>query len=261
MAKPILSAEAISFGYAAQTIFDDLSLTVGEGEFLGILGPNGSGKSTLIKLLIGMLRPDRGTVKFRGLPLPQIARADLAKNLALVAQGASVSFPFTALEVVMMGRYPHMQESFFECTVDVEAVQTAMVATNTLSLAERLFLELSGGEQQRVMIASALAQTPNALFLDEPTASLDIKYQIQIFQILRRLNQGSGKTVIVALHDLNLAAAFCQKLILLNNGRIVASGTPRHVLVPERLEQVYGVGVELLRFDENGRVAFLPRVS
>jgi len=260
-ADAVLKAEQIFFGYDERVILKNFSLAVGEGNFLGILGPNGSGKSTLLKLLGGVLRPTRGQVLFQGKNISTFARYELAQRMASVPQGSRVDFPFSALEVVMMGRFPHLTDSLFEKQADIEAVRAAMRSTDTLAFAARPFQELSGGEQQRVLVASALAQSPQVLFLDEPTASLDIKYQAQIFEILGACNQEAGQTVIVALHDLNLAAAFCEKLVLINKGSIVASGTPEQVLVPERLEQVYGVDVELLRLPENGRMVFMPKIT
>jgi len=257
----VLKAEQIFFGYDERMVLRNFSLAVEEGDFLGILGPNGSGKSTVLKLLGGVLQPTRGRILFQGRDISSLARVELAQHMASVPQGSRLDFSFSALEVVMMGRYPHLTDSLFEKRADIEAVRAAMRSTDTLAFAARPFCELSGGEQQRVLVASALAQAPEVLFLDEPTASLDIKYQAQIFEILGTCNQKAGQTIIVALHDLNLAAAFCRKLILIHKGGIVASGTPSQVLVPERLEQVYGVDVEMLRLPENGRMVFMPKIT
>nr|NIR47475.1 ABC transporter ATP-binding protein [candidate division KSB1 bacterium]NIR70905.1 ABC transporter ATP-binding protein [candidate division KSB1 bacterium]NIS23077.1 ABC transporter ATP-binding protein [candidate division KSB1 bacterium]NIT69912.1 ABC transporter ATP-binding protein [candidate division KSB1 bacterium]NIU23578.1 ABC transporter ATP-binding protein [candidate division KSB1 bacterium] len=247
------------FSYHKREVLSDISLKLARGEFLGIIGPNGSGKTTLLKILNGILKPEAGRVLFNERDLGSFKRKAIAKQIALVPQILESTFDFTAGEVVLMGRYAHMENSLFEDMRDLEVAQEAMQLTDTLQFAERLFQELSGGERQRVAIASALAQNPTALFLDEPTASLDIKYQAQIFQILNRLNREKELTIVTAMHDLNLAALFCHKLIILKNGRIVACGKPALVMNKVLLEEVYDTEVETIRADENGRAFVFPK--
>ena len=239
-----------------------ISLTIGRGGFVGILGPNGSGKTTLLKLLGGALKPASGTIRLDGHDVGTLSRRALARRVAVVPQETHLAFDYTALEVVLMGRYPHLGAFAFEGQDDLSAAEAAMATTGTAELAARPFATLSGGEKQRVIIASALAQLdgrgdrsatanePSAdgdalLLLDEPTASLDLKYQLQIAALLRQLNERRQLTVVLSTHDLRLARAVCTRLVLLSAGGVLADGTPAEVLTPARVGQLYGVDPEL----------------
>jgi len=251
MNKPLLETVRAGFAYDKEAVLRDISLTIGEGEFIGIIGPNGSGKSTLLKILGGYL-PASGRVRFRGDPIENCSRKALARAIAWVPQEHPMAFPFRVMELVMMGRHPYASPLRFETGEDHEAAEKAMAVTGIAALASRRFDEISGGEKQRVMMAGAIAQNTDALLLDEPTAALDIKYQIEILEILKHLNQDENKTLIVALHDLHLASRYCHRLILLDRGRIVKDGSPADVLTRETLEPVYGVRVRLLADGEGG---------
>jgi iron complex transport system ATP-binding protein len=248
-------------------VIGGVSLAIARGAFVGILGPNGSGKTTLLKLLAGTLAPASGVVRLNGRDVRTLGRRDLARRLAVVPQETHLAFDYTALEIVLMGRYPHLGAFAFESASDLAAAHDAMATTGTAEFASRPFATLSGGEKQRVIIASALAQLDRRtstdgvdassrprrageadshaiLLLDEPTASLDLKYQLQIASILRRLNEG-GLTVVLSTHDLRLARALCSRLVLLAGGRVLAEGMPGDVLTPSLVGQLYGVDAAL----------------
>ncbi|MBI5394584.1 MAG: ABC transporter ATP-binding protein [Verrucomicrobia bacterium] len=251
---PILETGGVSFAYAEREVIRNVSLTIQPGEFIGLLGPNGSGKSTLLKLLYGYLHPRAGTVQLNGHDLRTLAQRAIARAVAVVPQEAPETFGFTVAERVLMGRHPFLGPFEFETEHDIEIAREAMARTDTLQFRDRTFNEMSGGERQRAMIASALAQTPEVLLLDEPTAMLDIKYQAQIMRLLRQLNQERGTTVVVAIHDLNLAALGCKRLVLLKAGEIMHDGPPAAVLDEKLLASVYDVKVR--RAD-----AFLPSLT
>lgn len=258
--QPILEARNLCFAYGKKDVIRDVSIEVGKGEFVGIIGPNGSGKTTLLRLLNGILKPQKGCVLFEGQNLSAFKRKDLAKHMAMVPQNIESTFTFTAGQMVLMGRYAHLEHALFERGFDLQIAREAMQRTDTLPFAQRLFSELSGGERQRVIIASALAQEPKLLFLDEPTANLDIKYQREIFEILNQLNREENLTVITAMHDLNLAALFCNRLVMIKHGQVVCDGHPAHVLKEELLSEVYETEVQTFQTDGNGGVLILPRM-
>ncbi|GAC1463870.1 MAG: ABC transporter ATP-binding protein [Ktedonobacteraceae bacterium] len=242
---PLVQMQQVSFGYRMQTLLYDASLGIQHGEMVGLLGPNGSGKTTLLRLLSGVLQPQRGCVLLRGRDLRQWGRRGVAQHIAVVPQEMHMPFDFTVEHMVSLGRTPFMT-SFWRTPgrQDHGLVQDAMVAAGVSTLAERIFNELSGGERQRVMIAMALAQQPALLLLDEPTAHLDIKYQIEILELVQQLNHERGMTVIAAMHDLNLAARYFPRLILFQRG-IVADASPTEVLEAGLLRRVYGVNVQV----------------
>jgi iron complex transport system ATP-binding protein len=270
----LLTADNLRFRYrdppAATTasagsrpfVIDDVSLRVPEGGLLGILGPNGSGKTTLLKLLSGTLAPASGSVAFNGRPLASLPRRERARRMAVVPQETHMAFEYTALEIVLMGRYPWLGAFQVEGPDDIASALEALEATGTRHLAERPYPTLSGGEKQRVIIASVLAQldrrhahrgTPGSsdaadggalLFLDEPTASLDLKYQIEIAALVRRLHDDTGIGVVLSTHDLRLVASVCTWVVLLSNGRLLAEGPPRDMLTPPLIGQLYDIGAE-----------------
>ncbi len=241
-----LTVEGLSVRYGSRTVLADFSLRVRHGEFLAIVGPNGSGKSTLIKAISRSLRPAAGRVLLDGRDVARMRVKELARQMAVVPQETSLAFDFTVEEVVMMGRLPHLVRFRGESEADVAAVREAMRVTHTLHMADRLVTGLSGGERQRVLMARALAQEPRLLILDEPTAHLDIAHQIELLDLLRHLNRERGLTVIVVLHDLNLAAQYAGRLVMLKDGRLFADGPPAEVVTERNVAMVYGSRVRVI---------------
>ncbi len=241
-----LRAEGISFAYRDQVVLNDIDLAIQPGELVGVIGPNGSGKSTLIKCLSRVLSPQRGRIWLDGRELSSLTAQQIARHIAVVPQAVELPPGFTAFEIVMMGRVPHLAWWQNETVRDREIARAAMEATQTWTLADRLVNHLSGGERQRVVIARALAQEPQILLLDEPTAHLDIKHQIEVMELVRCLNRERGLAVLIVSHDLNLAAQYCSRLVLFKDGRIYTSGSPRQVIAPDILREVYGVNLLVL---------------
>src|SRR5687768_7040421 len=253
-----LSAEHISFAYASPPVLDDVSAAVARGGLVGILGPNGSGKTTLLRLMGGLWRPSAGRISLDGVDLHAIPRATVARRMAMVPQETHLAFEYTVLEMATMGRYPHLGAFEIEGPEDLEIAREALRATGTDRLAARLFNTLSGGEKQRVVIAGALAQKPDILLLDEPTASLDLAYQLEIRSILHRLNRERGLTIVVSTHDLNFAAGLCRELILLHQGRVLAAGATASILDPVLIRQLYGVDVDITAHPKTGHLTVIP---
>lgn len=242
-----LVLENISFGYHAKDIITDISIEIPAGTLLGLIGPNGAGKTTLLKIIARLLRPGTGRVLLDGCNIHKLKQIEVARRVAVVPQDNQLDFAFTVEQVVLMGRYPHLNRLRREGKVDLAIAHRAMQATATDHLAKRPVTTLSGGERQRVAIARALVQEPEILLLDEPTAHLDIAHQAQTIELAYRLNREQGLTVIAALHDLNLAAAYLDRLLLLENGRIAAFGSPAAVLTPEKICAAYGINVVVTR--------------
>ncbi|MDI6892851.1 MAG: ABC transporter ATP-binding protein [Actinomycetota bacterium] len=252
--ESLLRTEDIHCGYYEdQIVIKGVSLSVGGGEFLGVIGPNGCGKSTLIKAICGILRSSRGGVFIGKTNLRDLSALEVARRIAVVPQDFHTEFAFTVHEIVSMGRSPHLRRFQSGTKADVDAIEGAMRATNSLYLAEKRITELSGGEKQRVIIAQALAQEPEILILDEPTSHLDINYQLEIMELARRLN-GEGLTVLTVLHDLNLASAYCERLVLLNDGKVFADGSVDEVLTPENIGKTFGVDVIVHRNPLTGKL-------
>ena len=245
-------------GAGERPVLDDVSLEVRSGDLLGILGPNGSGKTTLLNILAGALAPDRGEVRLDSRPISAWARRDVARRLALVPQHTHAPFDFSVLDVVLMGRYPHLGPFALEGPADLAIARAALQATGTDAFEDRPFHTLSGGEQQRVAIASALAQSPRLLLLDEPTTSLDLGHQLEVERLLARLNREHGVTLVLSTHDLNLAAALCRQLILLKAGRVIAAGPTEAVLTPASIGALYGVEAEVERHARSSRLLVVP---
>jgi len=243
----LLRAGDLRFGYTpARRVIDDVSLDLAEGTAVGILGPNGSGKTTLMRLLSGGLTPQTGVVRLDGVDVRSFRPTALARRIAVVPQETSLAFDYTALEIVLMGRYPHLSAFEVEGPHDLAIADAALESTGTRALAERAFRSLSGGEKQRVIIASALAQTANGegaglLFLDEPTASLDLRYQLEIGALVTELRKERGITVLLSTHDLHFAASVCTEIVLLAGGRVLARGTPTEILTPTSVGTLYGI--------------------
>jgi iron complex transport system ATP-binding protein len=236
----------------------DVSVHVERGHVMGILGPNGSGKTTLLRLLAGMLRPESGIVTLNGKDVASLARGALARSIAVVPQETHLAFDYSALEIALMGRYPHLGTFELEGPRDVAIAREALAATGTLALERRSFATLSGGEKQRVVIASALAQQAEILLLDEPTASLDLGYQFDIAALLGRLNRERQITVVVATHDLNFAAGLCSSLVMLSEGRVVAAGPTDDTLTSLSIQALYGVVADVYPHHAAGHLTVVP---
>ncbi len=258
---PLMNIENLSFSYAESPVLREINLTLGAGEWLGVIGPNGSGKSTLIKLMGGLLKSSEKSILFHEKDIQQFSRVDLAREIAWVPQETATPFSFTAYEMVMMGRHPYLKPFRFESQEDHEICHRAMEVTSTTDFKTRKFSQLSGGEKQRVLIASAIVQSPKIMLLDEPTASLDLKYQVQVLDILERLNLQRGITLVMAMHDLNLAAKFCHRLVLIKEGQVVRDGPPEAVLQKEIIEEVYEVKVQILKSPKDGSPLIFPESS
>jgi len=236
-----LVIQGISFSYGSSDVLADVTFEANDGEIVGVIGPNGSGKTTLLRCVNRALSPRVGTVLIDGKDYAELTRREIAGNIGVVPQNSVVSFPFTVLDIVMMGRTPAMERFERESEKDLEIVRKAMEMTNVVALADRTMDQVSGGEKQRVVIARALAQRPKILLLDEPTLHLDVSHQLEILDLIRNLARSKRLTVIIVSHDLNLAARYCDKLILMNSGKIEASGKVTEVLTEENIESVFRV--------------------
>jgi len=235
----------LSFSYGDKKVLRGISLNVARGEMVGIIGPNGSGKTTLLKILSMILTGQEGEVLLNGREIQHYGRKGLSRLIAVVPQESQVSFPYTVGEIVLMGRASLHGPFALDGKRDLEVAGESMRLTETLSFADRYLHELSGGEKQRVIIARALAQEPEALLLDEPSTFLDIRHQLQIHELVWRLNHQRGFTVLSSLHDLNLAALFFPRLVILRDGEIYRDGSPKDVLTEEIIQEVYGVKVRV----------------
>jgi iron complex transport system ATP-binding protein len=258
-----LTVDQITYAYDprrryARPVLEQVSLAIPRGRIVGLLGPNGSGKTTLLRLMAGMLTPQSGAVRLDGMPVSAFSRRDLARRIAVVPQETHATFDFTVLDMVLMGRYPHLGPFALEGANDMAIARTALGVTGTSGLESRLFATLSGGEKQRVVIAAALAQASDVLLLDEPTAALDLGYQFEIASLLRRLNAERGTTMIVSTHDLNLVAALCEQIVLLKAGRVVAQGQTRDTLTPENIRLLYEVEADVRFHDRAGHLTVVP---
>jgi iron complex transport system ATP-binding protein len=269
-----LHAESVSFGYAHDTgsfSLHEVSVDIAPGSLTGLLGPNGCGKTTLLKLLCGVLRPQHGEVTIGGSTSPDdalggirptslqsLSRRELARHVAVVPQETHPAFDYSVLEMVLMGRHPHLGQFQLEGPSDFAIAHEALAATGTDHLASRNYMTLSGGEKQRVIIASALAQQTAILLLDEPTASLDLGYQLEVAALLATLNRERRVTMVLATHDLNLAAAVCDRLILMRGGRVLAQGATGDVLTGARVRELYDVDADVQFHQRAGHLTVLP---
>lgn len=237
-------------------ILHGIDFTAGDRSLVGVIGPNGSGKSTLLKCIYRVLKPSAGAVFVDGQPLSEYRVRDSAKKIAVLAQHNFYNFEFTVQDVVLMGRAPHKRALERDSAADFKIVHEAMERVGVAPLRDRLFSTLSGGEQQRVLLARALAQQTPCLILDEPTNHLDIKYQLELLDLVRSLD----RTVIAAIHDLNIAAMYCDTIFVMQSGRIVAAGAPRDVLTRSLIRSVYEVDADVFT-DSDGllRVLFYPQ--
>lgn len=244
MNAPLLDIQSLHGGYGTracgmQAVIKGISFKINKGDFVGMIGPNGSGKSTLLRLMSRVLTPQKGRVLLEGADIQTVPLKKLFQRIAFVPQDTQLSFPFTVLETVLLGRIPHLGRFQLEGKKDLSTAERSMRLTDTGSLANKSIDELSAGERQRVIIAKALTQEPVLLFLDEPTSHLDIGHQIQMLDLLKDLNKKEGLSILVVLHDLNLASEYCDKIILLEDGVIFKEGTPQEVLTYQNIESVY----------------------
>ena len=253
MAAPTLSATGVSVVIDNRAILDSVSLDIAAGELLALVGPNGAGKSTMLGVLSGDLTPSGGSVRLDGRDLGSYSHLELARRRSVLTQENQVSFAFTAAEVVEMGRSPWLKTP--QLTEDDEAIAAALRAADVGHLVDRQYSSLSGGEKARVSLARVLAQRTGIVFLDEPTAALDLRHQEEVMRCAAEL-AGSGRAVVVVVHDLSLAAAYAHRVALISGGQLAAVGTPAEVFTAERIERVYGLAVEIA--ERGGRPVVLP---
>ncbi len=249
-----ISAQGLAYEVEAQTLLDGVDLHADRGELVGLIGPNGAGKSTLLRAISGILRHRDGVVRLEGRDLESLSSREVAATLALVPQIAPYTHGFTAIELVLMGRYPHLGRFQIEGSEDDRIARESMRLTETEQFAGRTLDTLSGGERQRVFVSRALTQQPRVLLLDEPTSNLDVFHQLKVFDLVRRLVD-DGLTAVAAIHDLNMAARYCDRLVLLSGGRVIAEGTPGEVLTPEAIASAFGVNAAVYPDPVTGSLA------
>ena len=255
--EPILNLKKVRFRYEGDWVLKDIDLRAFEGEILGVLGPNGSGKSTLLKVMDGELTPQGGDVYLKSKPIASTRRTDVAKQVAMVAQENYFRFAFSVLEVVLMGRFPHLRRLQFEGSRDRDIALSALAATQALHLAHRSIHEISGGEKQRVLLARTLAQQPKVVLLDEPTSFLDLKHKRDVFRLISSLSRDRKLGVVLVSHDIDLMAQYCHRIVMMKNGIMTFEGTPEKVLTPESIESIYDCPVFVDIHPATGK----PRVS
>ena len=253
MREEMLTVTSVRAGYGQHSVLHDVSFQVAQGEFVGLIGPNGSGKTTLLRVMTGVLPSTGGEVRLRGRPMREIGRRRLAQVMACLTQEVNTDLAFTVREIALMGRAPHLPRIGRESPRDVEIAERALALADVMHIANRRITEISGGERQRAFIAMCLAQEPQVLFLDEPTSHLDVGHQLSMLELIRGLNRRDGMTVVAVFHDLNLAAEYCDRVLLLENGRARAAGTPAEVLTEEMIASVYRARVLIQPNPVSGR--------
>ncbi len=249
-----ISAQDLSYEIEGNLLLDGVTMHADRGQLVGLLGPNGAGKSTLLRTISGILRNLDGSVQLDGTDIRELSTREVATALALVPQIAPYTYGFTSIELVLMGRYPHLGRFQIEGRDDDRIAREAMRLTETEEFADRTLDTLSGGERQRVFVARALAQQPSILLMDEPTANLDVLHQLKVLDVVRQLVD-EGLTAVAAIHDLNMAARYCDRLVLLNGGRVLAEGPPDEVLTPDTIETAFGVKSAVYRDPVTGALA------
>lgn len=255
----LYSLQEVSYRYSDKDVLRELSFDIQKGEFVGILGANGSGKTTLLRLLAGYLKPQEGHLEMEGQELSKQSVRNRARKIAVVPQQFDVLFPFSVKEVVMMGRWAHISPLNWENEQDYKIAHEAMELTDCLEFQDRLVTELSGGEKERVLLARALTQEASVLLLDEPTTHLDLKHQVEIYNLLKTLHHKKNLTIITVLHDLNFAQRACERLLMLHEGRLAAFGKSGDLMNEENLKRVFGV--EMQQFKDESGVYFLPKMN
>ncbi len=253
-----LMVRSVRAGYGGRDVLRDVSLAVRRGELVGVIGPNGSGKSTLVRAISRVIPLHGGDVSFGGRAARRMSASEIARQVAVVPQTAALPDEMTGLELVLLGRTPHLRLLQSEGARDIAIARAALALADVGHLAGRRVRETSGGERQRLLIARALAQEPRVLVLDEPTAHLDLSHQVSVFELVRARCRDDGLAVLAVVHDLTLAAQFCDRLILLTGGRIMTEGPPLTVLQPETLSAAYGGRVSVLIHPETGRPVVVP---
>lgn len=256
--KIAISIRNLDYTAGSNHILKNINISFEQGEFIGIIGPNGSGKTTLLRHISAWLKPEKNAVLINERDVLSFSEKELAREMALVAQSSQIEFEFTAMDVVLMGRSPYISRFQDESRRDLGIARNAMEVTHTWHLKDRTANSLSGGELQRVMIARALAQDTSILLMDEPISHLDIHHQIEILDLVKGLQIEKGLTVVAVLHDLNLAAQYCDELILLHNGEICCSGSAQEVLTQENIYRVYGINVYVMKNPINGFPLIIP---
>lgn len=254
----LIEAFGLRCGYEGREVLKGITISLSPGELIGLLGPNGAGKSTLIKALSKVLKPIAGTIYLEGEDIESLSFKEIAKRIGVVPQETTLEYKFTAYDIVMMGRNPYISRFKGETGLDRDIVIEAMKVTNTLEFADRPITELSGGEKQRVILARALAQNPKILLLDEPTSHLDISYQIEMLNLIKRLTKGKDIGALSAIHDPNLASQFCDKIILMKDGKIYDFGTPKEVLTSKNLKEVFNIDVIVKQHPIYDSIYILP---
>ncbi|BCN28790.1 iron ABC transporter ATP-binding protein [Anaeromicropila herbilytica] len=241
-----------------KNILEKINITFDKGNIYGIIGPNGSGKTSFIKNLLHFVEPDKGNIMIEDVNLLDYRRKDLAKKIALVPQNTTMDSSFLVYDVVMMGRVPY-QKRFAEASQsDIDIVTEAMILTDCYSFKDKEVDMLSGGEAQRVLTARAIAQDTEWLILDEPTASLDVKHQIELMESLVKLKKHKNKTIITVLHDINIAATYCNQIIMMKDGKVHSHGKTEEVLTKDKLREVYEINFEILDNMKNGKKYYIP---
>ncbi|MEL4306255.1 heme ABC transporter ATP-binding protein [Methanococcoides sp. LMO-2] len=254
----MLEVRDIVVNYGDRQILNEVALHAEPGQFVGIIGPNGSGKTTLVKTINRIIRPNSGTITIDGRDIENMDSIEIAKNIAMVSQVISINFEFTVEDVVLMGRTPYIKGG--ETHEDIEIVHNAMKKTKILHLKDRFVTQLSGGELQKVIIARALAQGPKILLLDEPTSHLDITNQIDILNLVKDASR-KGMLVIAVVHDLNLAAYYCDRICLIRDGDIISTGSPEEVLTPANIKETYNIDVEIINNSITNSLYVIPRLE
>ena len=249
----VLQLQGLTIGYEEKTIISDINAEVQTGELIGIIGRNGAGKSTLLKTIRGLLPAKAGQVLYFGKPLVSYGEKELARRVAYLQQNVETGFGYTGLDIVLTGRYPYMKWWESEKDEDKELARDCMSYTGTLDLAERPVTEVSGGQKQRILLAKVLAQQTPVLFLDEPTTGLDMVYREEIFRFAREL-ANMGKTILMVVHELDLAAAYCSRIFLLGEGKLLADGTPEQVFTETLLSRAYEADISVEQNPKNGRL-------
>ena len=249
-----VSAEGLHYEVDAKSLLDGVDLHIERGQFVGLIGPNGAGKTMLLRAIAGVLRYSEGVVLLDGTDIKNSSPREVARTMALVPQVAPYTQGFTALELVLMGRYPHMSRFQIEGREDNLIARNAMRLTETEQFTDRTLDTLSGGERQRIFVSRALAQQPHVLLLDEPTSNLDILHQLKVISLVRKMVD-DGLTAIAAIHDLQMAARYCDRLVLMKNGKILAKGSPEEVLTPETIQVSFGVKAAVYRDPVAGSLA------
>ncbi len=254
----LLEMRDLTFAYQDRAVLSQVTFSIGAREVVGLVGPNGSGKSTLLRLALGLLATGHGELRVVGTPIATLSRKALARHTAFVPQDTVMEIAFTVRDVVAMGRHPHLGRFQPETPADGTAIQWALEATATQALSERTLQELSGGERQRVVLARALAQQATILLLDEPTANLDVAHQLEMLMLVRAVVR-EGRCALIAIHDLALAARFCDRIVMLSEGTVVAQGTPREVITEAHLARYFRLQAKVRWEPELGGLLVLPR--